>query len=135
MILCGNVFVDELKNTFILSCVLCKKKSRRYTEFTSHIKSKHKDFKEKEATPPRPIVKKIKDEEDEPDDENKEPKPEVDVEIKDEMDIDGLEEIADTIKYDANEAEVSHERKLMNILITLFFFLIYNSLLLIPYWL
>lgn len=111
MILCGNVFVDELKNTFILSCVLCKKKSKRYTEFTSHIKAKHKDFKEKEATPPRPIVKKIKNEDDEPDEENKEPKAEVDVEIKDEMDVDGLEQFTDELKYDVNEVEVNGRKK------------------------
>ncbi|XP_065370448.1 zinc finger protein 93-like isoform X4 [Calliphora vicina] len=109
MILCGNVFMDELTDTFILCCVLCKKKSRRYNDFTSHIKSKHKDLTEKEAKPSRQAVKKIKHEDDSDDDDDEDheehegTKPEV--EIKDEMDVDGLEEFTDEIKYDVHEIE------------------------------
>ncbi|KAM7344340.1 uncharacterized protein ACRADG_011102 isoform 4-T4 [Cochliomyia hominivorax] len=118
MILCGNVYVDELKNTFFLCCILCKKKSRRYTEFTSHIKAKHKDISDKETTTApssqRQIVKKIKDEDSDDDNEDdecdgidkeemEEAKPEVD--IKDEMDVDALEQFADDIKYDVQEIE------------------------------
>ncbi|XP_023292583.2 zinc finger protein 432-like isoform X5 [Lucilia cuprina] len=109
MILCGNVFLDELKDTFILCCVLCKKKSRRYNDFTSHVKAKHKELNEKGATPSRQIVKKIKDEddsdddEDEGQDESEEQKPEV--EVKDEMDVDPHEEFIDDIKYDVQEIE------------------------------
>ncbi|KAI8127117.1 Zinc finger protein 227 [Lucilia cuprina] len=109
MILCGNVFLDELKDTFILCCVLCKKKSRRYNDFTSHVKAKHKELNEKGATPSRQVVKKIKDEddsdddEDEGQDESEEQKPEV--EVKDEMDVDPHEEFIDDIKYDVQEIE------------------------------
>lgn len=121
MILCGNVYVDELKNTFFLCCVLCKKKSRRYTEFTSHIKAKHKDISEKEATPPssqRQIAKKIKheDSDDDDDDDNDDDDygnerdqledTKLEVEIKDEMDVDALEQFTDDIKYDVQEMEV-----------------------------
>lgn len=116
MILCGNVFMDELENTFVLCCVLCKKKSRRYTDFTSHIKAKHKDLNKKEATPPssRYISKKIKHEDntdkddyDDDDDVNEENEEKPGVEIKDEMDVDALEQFADDIKYDVQEIEVS----------------------------
>ncbi|XP_037827375.1 zinc finger protein 732-like isoform X6 [Lucilia sericata] len=109
MILCGNVFLDELKDTFILCCVLCKKKSRRYNDFTSHVKAKHKELNEKGAAPSRQIVRKIKDEDDSDDDEdecqdeNEEQKP--DVEVKDEMDVDPHEEFIDDIKYDVQEIE------------------------------
>lgn len=111
MILCGNVFMDELKNTFFLCCVICKKKSRRYTEFTSHIKTKHKDLNKKEATPPKHTAKRIKHEDstdedyDDGHDESENTKPEID--IKDEMDVDALEEFTD-IKYDVQEIEVSY---------------------------
>lgn len=49
MIICGNIYLDEIKKTFILKCVICEKKSKAYTEFTKHIKKKHKSLDGTEA--------------------------------------------------------------------------------------
>ncbi|XP_073812848.1 uncharacterized protein [Musca autumnalis] len=42
MIICGNIYLDEIKKSFTLICIFCEKKSKGYTEFTKHIKKKHK---------------------------------------------------------------------------------------------
>lgn len=114
MILCGNIFLDELSSTFNLKCVLCEKESKRYTDFVNHVRKKHKELEEKKtAPPPRPTIKKIKNEDDQQqplqsEDEEK-PQIEVEVEIKDEMDVDALEEFTDNIKYDEQAMEVSEK--------------------------
>lgn len=109
MIICGNIYLDEISQTFLLKCVLCEKKSKAYTEFTKHIKKKHKSLdpeetpKEKRLTLHRPIqeVVKLEDENDE------EEKPLI--QIKHEMEMEILEEFSDEAKYDVSlEVEVNY---------------------------
>ncbi|XP_073847340.1 uncharacterized protein [Musca autumnalis] len=51
MIICGNIYLDEIKKSFILQCVFCEIKSKGYTEFTKHIKKKHKTLDGKDVYP------------------------------------------------------------------------------------
>ncbi|XP_075165143.1 uncharacterized protein LOC142237646 [Haematobia irritans] len=103
MIICGNIYLDEINKTFILQCVLCEKKSKAYTEFTKHIKKKHKKFEEtgvEFCAEPQSVV--VKEENNYFDEDYDEEKPLI--QIKHEMEMEILEGYSDVVKYDILEA-------------------------------
>ncbi|XP_075165142.1 uncharacterized protein LOC142237645 [Haematobia irritans] len=103
MLICGNIYLDEINEKFILQCVLCDKKSNAYTEFTKHIKKKHKKIQIglEEDSQPQSVVKEENNLLDFEDNEEEKPL----IQIKHEMEMEILEGPSDVINYDILEAE------------------------------
>uniref|UniRef100_A0A1I8PAX4 Protein krueppel n=1 Tax=Stomoxys calcitrans TaxID=35570 RepID=A0A1I8PAX4_STOCA len=108
MIICGNIYLDEINKTFVMQCVICEKKSKAYTEFTKHIKKKHKTLDAGDqhqedlvtTTPPPLTLVPVKREDDFDPEEYEEEKPLI--QIKHEMEMEILEDLSH-VKYDIIE--------------------------------
>ncbi|XP_059225360.1 zinc finger protein 141-like isoform X2 [Stomoxys calcitrans] len=112
MIICGNIYLDEINKTFVMQCVICEKKSKAYTEFTKHIKKKHKTLDAGDqhqedlvtTTPPPLTLVPVKREDDFDPEEYEEEKPLI--QIKHEMEMEILEDLSH-VKYDIIEPETA----------------------------
>uniref|UniRef100_A0A1I8Q475 Uncharacterized protein n=1 Tax=Stomoxys calcitrans TaxID=35570 RepID=A0A1I8Q475_STOCA len=107
MIICGNIYFDEMNKTFVMQCVICEKKSKAYTEFTKHIKKKHKTLDAEDRhrenlvsiTPPPQTLVKREDQFDPEEYEEEKPL----IQIKHDMEMEILDGLSDVVKYDIIE--------------------------------
>lgn len=107
MIICGNIYLDELNKTFVLECLICEKKSKAYTDFTKHIRKKHKTLEGRDQqlhTSPIPnIIKKESEDEELAPENDDEEKPLI--QIKHEMEMEILDDMTAGLQYSVLDTE------------------------------